>query len=297
MKRIKLLHNEGAGNADHTKEELVRLLETHRFICEYSSTKKRKWKELAPHIDFIAVAGGDGTIRKVSGLLLSHTRLEKEYKLGVIPLGTANNICAALRISGDPAEVVARWQNQEHKSYDVGRINGIKPVGFFLESFGYGIFPYLMQVMSKSPLPESLPTDEQLVKVLQRLHKICKKYAPRFCSLYIDGVDYSGEYILAEIMNTPGIGPNLVLSPGSDPGDGWLEVVLVKGADKERFTSYVKEKMEGKEPVYDFKPIRAKEVNISWDGKHVHVDDEILKLKKNERISVELRPGVLAFLV
>ena len=54
MKRIKLLHNEGAGNADHTKEELVRLLETHRFICEYSSTKKRKWKELAPHIDFIA---------------------------------------------------------------------------------------------------------------------------------------------------------------------------------------------------------------------------------------------------
>jgi diacylglycerol kinase family enzyme len=54
----------------------------------------------------------------------------------------------------------------------------------------------------------------------------------RFYEIDVDGRDCSGDYVLVEAVNVPFIGPQLKLSPRSDPGDGALELILAGAGDR-----------------------------------------------------------------
>jgi diacylglycerol kinase (ATP) len=297
MKFVNLLHNPDAGNEDHAKEELVSLLEENGFECRYSSMNKKNWKKLDEGVDFIISAGGDGTIRKITKHLLERKLSEKTWPIALLPLGTANNIAQTLEINGTTEEIIQSWHNAEVKKFDVGRIHNLPDAKFFLESFGYGLFPYLMRKMRKVDKKDIATPEMELQTALEILHEIIFSYEPRHCELKVDGVDHSGKFLLAEIMNTRLIGPNLFLSPHGDPGDGQFEIILIPERDKEKLASYVSKKINGLQEPYTFYQLKAREIKISWDGTHVHVDDEIVNLEKDEKISIELREGLLEFLV
>ena len=129
------------------------------------------------------------------------------------------------------------------------------------------------------------------------MHDIILSYKPKRCQLRIDGEDHSGHYLLVEVMNTRSIGPNLFLAPESRPDDGHFDVVLIAEEDKEQFAAYVADKIKGIEAPADFTTVKAREITISWEGTHVHVDDEVVKIKKETEIGIEMREGLLEFLV
>ena len=52
MKLGQLLHNPGAGDEEHGKDDLIALIKANGFDCRYSSTKKNILKDLGP-IDFV----------------------------------------------------------------------------------------------------------------------------------------------------------------------------------------------------------------------------------------------------
>ncbi len=299
MEIATLFHNPGAGGEDHSKKELVAMIENQGYKCRYSSTAEKGWKddEIDPDSDFIIVAGGDGTIRKVTELLLKRSVLDKRYPIGLIPLGTANNIAKTLNLSGEPEDIVAGWNPKSICSFDVGRIDGIDEGGFFLESFGYGLFPYLMMEMKKRKKEIEDDPQEKLNQALDLINEIVTTYKPRHCNLQVDGEDHSGSYILAEVMNTRSIGPNLMLAPESTPDDGFLEVVALGAKDIPMFCDYVaKIRKEGFHS-HPFKTIKGKEILISWEGTHVHVDDSTVKIPKLQEVKIEIREGLLEFLV
>jgi len=66
MKVAKLFHNPKVGDEGHGKDELVSQIKAAGFDCRYSSTKGWNWNELEEDIDFVVVAGGDGTVRKIT---------------------------------------------------------------------------------------------------------------------------------------------------------------------------------------------------------------------------------------
>lgn len=298
MKQAKLLHNPGAGDEDHNKKDLMRMICEEGFECRYSSTKKKGWDEIEPETEILIVAGGDGTVRDVADHILAQSRLEANWPIALLPLGTANNIAKTLGISGETREIIKKWMNPKIKKFDVGKINGDEEPFFFLESFGYGIFPYLMMEMKKKKKEaEDMEPDQKLKLALKVMHQLVLSYEPRYCNLQIDDVDYSGNFVLVEIMNTRTLGPNLCLAPGADPGDGHFEVACVPAKDKEQFADYLINRVNGKEGNYDFNIIPTNRVNISWDGTHVHVDDEILKIKKEQELKIELLAGALEFYV
>jgi diacylglycerol kinase family enzyme len=297
MKLVNLLHNPDAGSEDHAKEELISLLEANGFECQYSSMNKKSWKKMDEKVDFIISAGGDGTIRKITKHLLDRRLSEKTWPIALLPLGTANNIAQTLEINGTTDEIIQSWHDAEIKKFDVGRLHNLPSAKFFLESFGYGLFPYLMRKMKKVDKKDIATPEMELQTALEILHEIIFSYEPKHCELTVDGVDHSGKFLLAEIMNTRLIGPNLFLSPHGDPGDGQFEIILIPERDKEKLASYVSKKINGLQEPYTFYQLKAKDINISWDGTHVHVDDEIVKLEKEEKIKIELREGLLEFLV
>lgn len=296
MKTIKLVHNPSAGDEDISADKLVKWIEDAGYQCRYSSTKKDHWKEFEDDVDLVVVAGGDGTIRKVVKQMLRRSVLEKELPLTLLPLGTANNIAKTLNILDRPKSLISRWEKAKKKSIDVGGLYNIEDADFFLESFGYGIFPYLMQEMKKRE-EEYESAQMELKGALKKLHEIILDYECRECHLEIDGTDHSGKFILAEIMNTKSIGPNLNLAPLNDPGDGELEVVLVPENQKDKFADYIGHLIQdGNEP-YQFYTLQGKKIHLSWQGSHVHIDDKVVKLKENQPVSVEIKTGVLCFLV
>lgn len=297
MKFAKLLHNPKAGEGEHTKEELISILKEAGYECRYSSTKEKWWENLeSEEIDFLAVAGGDGTIRNVAAKLLKRKLLEKKLPVGLLPLGTANNIAITLGIDSDLKKNVAAWKEGRLKKFDAGRIFGIEDPAFFVESIGFGIFPVLMQEMEKHKKALGKNPEKSVKKAWELLYDITLSQKPKFCKISIDGNDCSGEFLMAEVMNTRSIGPNLSLAPMADPGDGIFNVVLISESQREQLAAYVTGKLGGRDETPLFNIMDAKNLQILWDGTELHADDEVIQLEKPAEIKIELLEGVLQFL-
>jgi diacylglycerol kinase family enzyme len=298
MKSIYLIHNPGAGDEAHSKETLLKLIEGAGYECRYTSTDNKDWPNIPPHTDFIVIAGGDGTVKDVACMLLKKEHPVKRLPVAILPCGTANNIAESLNIKGDLIDIIRSWSAPQTVAIDVGELFDIeeKP-DFFIESFGYGLFPYLMQEMKKQGKDDIEDKSSKMRAALQLMQTISNSYKPHYCELNIDGEDHSGEYLMAEIMNTRFIGPNLFLSPHGHPGDGTFEVVLIPGEDQEKFAAYIDSKLNDAEVVFSFVTIKAEDIHIKWKGTHVHVDDAHLTLKESAPVHVRVKKNALTFLL
>lgn len=296
MKSAKVLHNPTAGEGEHTKKKLISLLETAGYTCSYSSTKESGWEKIKDDTDFIVAAGGDGTIRRLAEELLDKRILDKKYPIGLLPFGTANNIAKTLGLPDNIDDILALWKEENVMHMDVGKIHDLKKTEFFLEGFGFGVFPELMTAMKKRDHAAETP-EAELVEGLRMLHEIVLAYPAVPCKLTLDGVEHTGNFLLCEIMNTRSVGPNLVLAPEADPGDGEFEVVLIEALQRDALAAYIQSKLDGEEPHTSFSITRARKVTVQQAGTLFHSDDELIKTEKEQEIHIELLPGVIDFLV
>src|SRR5688500_2936725 len=112
MKFAKLLHNPGAGDGEHSPDNLLDMIEAAGFDCSYSSTKKLDKAAIKPHkLDLVILAGGDGTVRKIAPQLL-----QEDLPIGLLPMGTANNIAKTLGISTDTETIIENWTHDRVKT-------------------------------------------------------------------------------------------------------------------------------------------------------------------------------------
>ena len=293
MKVSTLIHNPGAGSEKYTKEQLISRIESLGYECRYSSTKKKGWKDFDSETDFLIIAGGDGTIRKVVKKLLDRKILRKRYPLAFLPMGTANNISKSLGISGEPEDLAHSWKKESIKKIDVGFVEGLSDPAFFIEGLGYGIFPLLMETMKEKDEKLFLSLDTEINYSLQILHDLILSYKAENLQLEIDGVDRSGKYLMAEIMNIRSVGPNLLIAPDANPADGQLEVVLVTEAQREDLANYVLNKLKGIEDPFVFNSIKATTIRMQADNTHIHIDDELIWIEEPAQIKIEVFEGIL----
>ncbi|HET7897826.1 MAG TPA: diacylglycerol kinase family protein [Flavisolibacter sp.] len=296
MKLVQLIHNPTAGDEAHSKDILIQQIENAGFGCRYRSTKEPGWKELDEDADLLAIAGGDGTVRKVVKQVLRKDSGLKKIPLAVIPLGTANNLAGTFNSKQELSTLLQSWKEEQIKKVDVGKVENVPDIDFFLEGFGFGIFPMLMKQMKKREVAYNSP-EEELQGALKTLHKILLEYEPRRCELEVDGTDHSGTFYVVEVMNIRSIGPNMLLAPMADPGDGELEIVLVPEAHKEKFSSFLIHKLTNSGEEFHFHTLKGKKIRIRWNGTRLHADDKMLKLEKEIEVCIEIKEGALQFIV
>lgn len=298
MKSVKLFHNPTAGEGEHSRETLIKQIEKAGYDCSYSSTKKEGIEETAPKdADILVVAGGDGTVRKLAAHLLEQPLREKAGPMGLLPAGTANNIARTLGIKGSNEEIIARWAAGETKSFDIGRVTGLKEKDFLLESLGFGVFPKLIREM-RNRKERSDDPEEELLDALERLHNIILTYKTRECRIVLDDQEFHDKFLMVEIMNIHSLGPNVNLAPLADPADGELDVILVPASQREELAGYIERRLKyGKDEPFLYKAHRAKKIKVKWSGHLLHVDDEVVKVDKSEDLSIDVVQGVLEFLV
>lgn len=295
MKTAELLHNPKAGEEEHSEKQLVKSIKAAGFKCRYLSTKTDEWKNTNKDTEFFIVAGGDGTIRKVAKSIYCNET--PDLPVAILPMGTANNIAQTMGLTQAPEKIMESWHDARIKQVDTGTVSGHEKPVFFLEGFGYGVFPRLMHTM-KNYDKASMSTDERLQKALEELYSIVLATPALEYTITMDNKDYSGKYIMAEVMNIRSIGPNLVMAPDADPGDGYFDVVLVAEQQRGLLAGYIAALKDGAEhPEFPLHAITAQHITIHAQELYLHADDKLIQ--PEEAVTMTIAPGEkqLRFLV
>ena len=171
-------------------------------------------------ITSIIAAGGDGTIHAVATGLIG-TR----GTLGIIPLGTMNNIARSLKIPEDidaACKIIAHGKTQ---SIDVGKIND----QVFLEVAGLGLeaalFPAAEEIKSKGWL-------STFRGIIEGLSKLSAFQPTRFRIAFDERRSRSYSAVQVSICNTPYYGAHLRFAPDAVMDDGLLDVLIYKNFSK-----------------------------------------------------------------
>ncbi len=140
LKRIRLIINPVSGDDEPNLlklPEIIAAMEAEGIRADIAFTDPNNspaliaQKAIEEDYELVVVAGGDGTVGEVAkGLLRS------PVTLGIIPVGTYNNIARSLSI---PTDIVAACQviaNGQIKSIDVGQANNEH---YFFEAAGVGL--------------------------------------------------------------------------------------------------------------------------------------------------------------
>ena len=91
--RATLMHNPTSGHDGPSADDLLEALRREGVEAAYQSTDESGYEAaLDDPGELVIVAGGDGTVDKVSKFLVG-----REVPIAVLPLGTANNISSSVR--------------------------------------------------------------------------------------------------------------------------------------------------------------------------------------------------------
>lgn len=301
IRKVRLLHNPKAGDGDYIIDELVEMIQSIGLVCEYTSVKKKGWRLFPSGTELIIIVGGDGTVREVMKKIVRRQVLEMPMPLALLPSGTANNFAKTLGVSADVAGLERSIVAWNPKRIDVGTISGLKKSDFFLEGFGCGLIPKLIKHMERVKLSSDDAADHEIVVAWKKLTEIAEQYVPKRAKVRIDGGHiYEEEYLAVEVLNIRSIGPNLILAPNADPGDGRFEVVMLKAVDRQNFLDYLKQSLENPDrPVgtLPWKVVTAnREISLECENRLFHIDDELLTNKKQKNITIEVRSGIVDFI-
>jgi diacylglycerol kinase family enzyme len=272
--RVTLIHNPGAGSqAGGDAPRLVKLIEAAGHAVRYQSAKDEDWKDaLRKPADLVVVAGGDGTVARVTRRMVG-----RGVPVALLPSGTANNIARTLGLVGRPFEELVRgWQDARRVKLDVGIAEGPWGERYFVEGVGAGLFASLLS----RPKRRKKNSTNVVEGALRRLKEAAARCEPVELVAALDGKDISGRYLLLEAVNLRYVGPNLFLAPDSQPGDGELDVVLVTEAERARLLEYLEKWQQNRERLAVLPTRRGRRLQIEWNGFELHIDDQ-LRPKKN----------------
>ncbi len=270
--RIAVLHNPTAGQEQLSRRKLEKLLRQHGHEYIYHSTKEEGEETIdSAEADLVLVAGGDGTVAKAAKLLGS------TLPMALLPLGTANNIALTLGVTGSPEEIIASLTRLAARPLDLATASGTWGSSPFVESTGVGLFASLLREgreQTGGPHKDD-PEIDPVTWGRHRLRGLLERIAPRPCRVELDGKDLSGEYLMVAAMNITHIGPRLQLAPRADPGDGMLDLILVREKDRVGFASWLDNLVQGAEAEFPYRARRGRKIVMEWSDAAGHLDDEL----------------------
>ena len=268
--RLIVLHNPTSGDEEHGRRDLEALLQDAGHDVVYRSLGSEGLREVfsEPH-DLVVVAGGDGSVRKVFTALGG-----ARTTIALLPTGSANNIARTLGIETDtPADLVAGWERARRSRFDLWEVTAPWGDSRCVEAVGGGLFA---EVLTAAAEARDEPSgDEKVDFGLQLLLERLAETRPATWTLELDGRHEEAELLGVAAMNVRELGPNLPLAPGADPGDGCLDVVLIRPEDRTPLAAYLEARLlDDAAPAPRLECRRVSELVVEPpEAARMHVDD------------------------
>jgi diacylglycerol kinase family enzyme len=240
--RISLIHNPTAGDGV-SFDEIRRELEGAGYEIAREIEKDSDFERvLEEPVEFVAIAGGDGTVRRAGRALAG-----RGVPLAILPIGTANNIAAGLGIRGSVRDVVSGWKKNRREPFDMGVARGQWGDSLFLEGVGSGLVTAGIAAAEDHPSAQNEDARTARARALRTYRETLARIAPSPWLLTVDDAAIEGEFLMVEVLNIPSVGANLALAPDADPSDGLFDIVTAGEAERKQLAAYLDARIAGRE--------------------------------------------------
>lgn len=228
---VAVVHSPGAGDEDVTGDELCDVIRQAGHSVDYRCPENDGWDaDLGAGHDLVVAAGGDGTVRRVFTALVADPCLAT-----VVALGTANNVARTLHIPVDqPLRWVADWPQAVRSKFDIPTIASARTSRPVIEGVGSGLFARLLETAEREGNDEDVGDED----VWMRFQRIVRGAPVDDWVLQVDGLDLSGPYLGVQVMNIRETGARVPIAPHADPGDGVVDVVVIRPGDRQALLRY-----------------------------------------------------------
>lgn len=224
MKRY-IIFNPAAGSATDRKKVLsaLALLEPAKLRLTQKRGDAERWarEAMKTNSDFIAVAGGDGTLNEVVNGLAKAAR---RTRVGLIPLGTGNDFARTLGLPSSLEENIDILKSAaKTASIDLVRVKSRRRIRYFV-NVSAGGFSGLVDRKTTRKVKRSwgpLAYVRGAAAALPNLHAYRTKIQ------LDDDKEFAAELYNVVIANGRFVAHGLPIAPTADPGDGLLDVVLI----------------------------------------------------------------------
>lgn len=272
---VLLLHNSTAGDEDHTEEKLVRLLKQHGHKATYSPVNEGLADDkLLKRAEMVIAAGGDGTIRKTV------TRMAgRKCPVGILPLGTANNIARSLGIGTEIAAIVAGWKGGKPTAVDLGVAKGPWGKTYFIEGIGLGLIGRTMSILDSfdEHVVHTFPSAaDKLHRDISVLAALTYEMPPIKARVKHGKQKIKDDYLMLEILNISRAGPGLLLAKEAKPTDGKLNLVSVVEDERKKLIAELERHVAGKREGTAWREQAVEKLDLEIDACELRIDDKIV---------------------
>ena len=236
----------------------------------------------------IVVAGGDGGISEVVNGLMQAAGDGVAGPLGIIPLGSANDLADVLELEKD-IETACRVILAGHtRAIDVGCVNG----RFFDNNSAVGLEP--MVSIAQMAMKRVKGTPRYILAALKAIlgHK------PWHMRLTWDDGGYEGPVALVSVGNTCRTGGAFWMTPHAEPDDGYLDFVFTGKMGRLKLLRLLPTTFDGSHIEHpDVTYTRTTRLTIECDPPTpIQADGELFDLSANH-IEYTIMPGRLQVIV
>jgi YegS/Rv2252/BmrU family lipid kinase len=205
--------------------------------------------------------GGDGTVEAVMRGMIGN-----KAHLGIIPVGTENNIAKSLGIPIDMQEACALIRTDHTYKLDMGQVKTSK-------GKKYDFFELATVGLSAAIYPDAVKASAgKISSIKNALSTLIKQEVkPKVYLTLDDESKIEVETMLVMVSNTPVFGKNFQVAPGASLRDGLLDVAVYPGFSKTELLGYYAAVMDG---------------GYSGDGKVQHYRAHKIKVKSSPKLGV-----------
>ncbi len=233
-------------------------------------------------VERLLVAGGDGTMHHaVQGLAGTGCAL------GVIPLGSGNDLAGTLAIPPDLDVAVERARTGEVRRIDLLRVGETFSASYAGVGFDSEVTRYANEVkLLRGPL----------IYFYSVIHTLITFEPPRMKVVY-DGGTFEGKVMFTVVNNLPRFGGGMQIAPEARIDDGLLDLVIVREVPKSVLLTIFPKVYGGKHvghPAVTIVRTRRAEITIDRPMTLYGGGEPLRPMAAGEAVAVEVMPEGLA---
>ena len=233
-------------------------------------------------VERLLVAGGDGTMHYAAQGLAG-----TDCALGVIPLGSGNDLAGTLGIPPDLEVAVERALKGEIRRIDLVRLGEIDCVSYAGVGFDSEVTRFANEVkFLRGPL----------IYFYSVIHTLITFVPPRMKVVWDDG-ELDGKVMFTVVNNLPRFGGGMRIAPDARIDDGLLDLVIVREVPKSVLLSIFPKVYNGRHvghPAVTIVRTRKAEITIDRTMTMYGGGEPLRPVEAGEPVAMEVVPGGLA---
>jgi diacylglycerol kinase (ATP) len=238
-------------------------------------------RAVADGVERLVVAGGDGTMHLAAQALAG-----TPCALGVVPLGTGNDLAGTLRIPPELEPAAARALAGEVRAIDLARVGSTVCVGYAGVGFDSEVTRFANQVKAlRGPL----------VYLYSVIHTLVT-FEPPALRVEHDGGVFAGRAMFVVAANLPRFGGGMRIAPDAVIDDGLLDLVIVREISRPALLAVFPKVYGGRHvghPAVSITRTRRARIEIDRPFMMYGGGEPVHAMRPGEPVTVEAVPGAL----